>query len=78
MSSTDARAFLTRLEEDEAFRGEFDSVRTADQFWALVAQYGYEFDREEFVQAEKMLLEADEELIAVPGPPDVSDPDENR
>ncbi|MFP4355463.1 MAG: Nif11-like leader peptide family natural product precursor [Phycisphaerae bacterium] len=77
MSSADAVAFLKRLDQDETFRGQVESARTADQFWALVARSGYEFTREEFLAAERFGLEPVEELLAPCSlVPDIADPDE--
>ena len=57
MSLHDAAAFLRRLEDDGDFAGRVEAARTADAFWALVAQEGFEFTRDEFVLAERQALQ---------------------
>ncbi len=75
MSTVDALAFCRRLDHDETFRAEVQTVRTADQFWALVTRHGYEFTRDEFVQAEQDLLPAEPMDLSMPVTPDLTDPD---
>ena len=51
MSVESAKAYITRMRNDEPFRKMINAVEDDEKNWAVIKEHGYEFTVEEFKSA---------------------------
>lgn len=67
MSKENVGKFITRLNQDEAFRQQFQSFKTREEAAEFVKKNGYEFTQDEFKAYQESEELTDEQLSNVAG-----------